>query len=353
MLLLDYKHFIRRGRRESNMYLLDIPQITDPEVNISIETYLLNNNVVDDTLLYFYMLKPSIGIGRYQNTYEEINRDYVEEHNIPVIRRQTGGGAAFSDLGQLAFCFITKDDGDSYGDFAKFTKPILDALHKMGVKDAKLEGRNDLVILDKKFSGNAMYTKNGRIIAHGTLMLDVDIDLLTKVLTPKKEKLQAKGVKSIRSRVTNIRPYLDEAYKDMTIDEFKEQLILHIFDVENRDDVNEYKLIDEDWMEIHKIIDRYYGNWDWNYGNNPEFQLERHKRFPIGSIEFKLNVEDGKITEARIFGDFFGRGEISDVENALKGVSYRKEALLKAFEPIDVNHYFGNVTKEELVDLIY
>lgn len=223
----------------------------------------------------------------------------------------------------------------------------------MGVQDAKLEGRNDLVIQGKKFSGNAMYTKNGRIIAHGTLMLDVDIELLTKVLTPKKEKLQAQGVKSIRSRVTNIRPYLDQAYKNMTIEEFKEQLILHILDVKSRDEVNEYKLNDEDWVEINKIKDQYYGNWEWNYGNNPEFQLERHKRFPIGSIEFKLNVEEGSIAEARIFGDFFGTGEISDVENALKGVAYRKEALLKAFEPIDVNHYFGNVTREELVDLIY
>jgi lipoate-protein ligase A len=335
------------------MYLLDNPGMVDPEVNISIETYLLNNNVVDDTLLYFYMLKPSIGIGRYQNTYEEINKNYVEKHNIPVIRRQSGGGAAFSDLGQLAFCFITKDDGDSYGNFKKFTQPIIDALHEMGVKDAELKGRNDLVIQDKKFSGNAMYAKNGKIIAHGTLMLDVDIDLLTKVLTPKKEKLESKGVKSIRSRVTNIRPYLDEAYKELSINEFKEELILHIFNVKHRNEVKEYKLTEKDWEEINKIKDQYFGNWDWNYGQNPKFQLERHKRFPIGSIDFKLNVENGKIEAIRIFGDFFGKGDISDVENALKGVEYNKEDLLKAFQTIDANYYFGDVTNEELVDLIY
>ena len=169
------------------MYLVDSNSI-NPATNVSVESFLLSNEVVEEPILFLYQMNPSIGIGRFQNAYEEVNYPYIKEHNIPVIRREDGGGAMFSDLGQLAYCFITKDDGDAFLNFKRFTAPILEALHKMGATSAELSGRNDLLIDGKKFSGNAMSVKGGRIVAHGTLMIDVDVDQLTKVLNTERRK---------------------------------------------------------------------------------------------------------------------------------------------------------------------
>lgn len=160
-------------------------EIHDPKLNLAIEYYLLNEVKLDESILLFYINNNSIIIGRNQNTYEEVNTTYVEENNIDVVRRFSGGGAVYHDMGVLCFCFITEDDGNSFRDFKRFTSPVIDALHQMGVNGAELKGRNDLVINDKKFSGNAMYSKNGRMTAHGTLMFDSEIDAVVKALKPK------------------------------------------------------------------------------------------------------------------------------------------------------------------------
>ena len=228
-------------------------EIHDASLNLAIEYYLLNEIELDEPILLFYINDNSIIIGKNQNAYEEVNTTYVEENNVNVVRRFSGGGAVYHDLGVLNFCFITKDDGDSFRNFAKFTQPVIDALHKMGVEDAELRGRNDLVIGDKKFSGNAMYTKNGRMTSHGTLMFDSQIDAVVGALKPKKHKLESKGIKSIRSRVTNITPYMNDEYQDMSTKEFRERLLLNIFDVDSTDQVKEYVLTEEDWENIDEF----------------------------------------------------------------------------------------------------
>lgn len=180
----------------------------DPRVNLAIETYLLTEMPLDEPILLFYINEPSIIIGRNQNTIEEINKEYVDEHGIHVVRRLSGGGAVYHDHGNLNFSFIMPDDGNSFRDFAKVTQPIIQALHDLGVEGAELKGRNDLVINDMKFSGNAMYATNGRMFAHGTLMFDSDIDEVVNTLKVRKDKIESKGIKSVRSRVTNIKPFL-------------------------------------------------------------------------------------------------------------------------------------------------
>lgn len=180
----------------------------DPRVNLAIETYLLTEMPLDEPILLFYINEPSIIIGRNQNTIEEINKEYVDEHGIHVVRRLSGGGAVYHDHGNLNFSFIMPDDGNSFRDFAKVTQPIIQALHDLGVEGAELKGRNDLVINDMKFSGNAMYATNGRMFAHGTLMFDSDIDEVVNTLKVRKDKIESKGIKSVRSRVTNIKPFI-------------------------------------------------------------------------------------------------------------------------------------------------
>lgn len=335
------------------MYFVDNENHFDPSVNIALEIFLLKEKVLDEPTLLFYINEPSIIIGVNQNTIEEINQTYVEENNIHVVRRMSGGGAVYHDLGNFSFCFITEDDGNSFRDFSKFTEPVIEFLHKMGVKDAALKGRNDLTIGEKKFSGNAMYATNGRMTAHGTILFDSDLDAVTGALKPRKDKIESKGIKSIRSRVTNIKPFLDEKYQNLTTEEFRDLMLLHIFDVEKREDVKEYHLTEEDWKRVYEIRDEYFGNWDWNYGHSPKFEIQIRRRYPIGSIDFHFNIASGKIAQAKIYGDFFGLGEISDVEEALVGTKYNKEELTAAFAELDLKKYFGNVTAEELVEGIF
>ncbi|GEL66036.1 lipoate--protein ligase [Marinilactibacillus psychrotolerans] len=328
-------------------------EIHDARVNLAVEYYLLNEVELDEPILLFYINDNSIIVGKNQNTFEEVNTDYVNEHDVTVVRRFSGGGAVYHDLGVLCFCFLTKDDGNSFRDFKKFTSPVIDGLHKMGVEGAELRGRNDLVIDDKKFSGNAMYSKNGRLTAHGTLMFDSEIEAVVGALRPKKHKLESKGIKSIRSRVTNIKPYLSDEYQYMNAKDFKEKLLLNIFDVDNISEVKEYKLTEEDWQKIDKFAEKYTANWDWNYGKSPKFDLERSERLSVGTVEVKMNVNRGIIEDLKIYGDFFGLGEISDVESKLIGKTYEEKSIRDTFEEIDINKYFGKVSVDELVQLFY
>lgn len=328
-------------------------EIHDPRINLAIEYYLLNEIVLDEPILLFYINDNSIIVGRNQNTYEEVNTAYVEENNVKVVRRFSGGGAVYHDMGVLCFCFLTKDDGNSFRDFKKFTSPVIDALQQMGVEGAELRGRNDLVIDGKKFSGNAMYAKNNRLTAHGTLMFDSEIEAVVKALKPKKHKLESKGIKSIRSRVTNIKPYLDDSYQYMNAKDFRDKLLLYIFETDTTDNIKEYVLTDNDWVKIEEFAEKFTANWEWNYGKSPKFDMERSERLSVGSVEVKMNVRKGMIEEIKIFGDFFGLGEIEDVEEKLKNSPYTRESIENIFETIDINKYFGQVDIKELVDLLY
>lgn len=328
-------------------------EIFDPRVNLAIEYYLLNEVQLDEPILLFYINEPSIIIGRNQNAYEEVNRDYVDEEGIHVVRRFSGGGAVYHDYGNLSFCFITKDEGDSFRNFRKFTTPVIEALHNLGVEGAELKGRNDLLLNGKKFSGNAMYSKNGRLTAHGTIMYDSEITAVVKALKPKKEKLESKGIKSIRSRVTNIKPYMSDEFQQMNTKQFRDRLLLSIFDVDSVENTQQYILSDQEWKKIDDYTKNYFGNWEWNYGKSPKFDIERGQRFSIGTIDVKLDVEKGVIQAIRIFGDFFGLGEISDVEEKLKGTKYEASAISDVLSTIDIKKYFGDIQKDDLVKLIY
>lgn len=331
------------------MYFVDNNNEKDPRINLAIEEFILTELELDEPVLLFYINKPSIIIGRNQNTVEEIDTTYVDNNDVIVVRRLSGGGAVYHDEGNLNFSFITKDDGDSFHNFAKFTQPIVEALKRLGV-NAKLEGRNDLLIDGYKVSGNAQFSTRGKMFSHGTLMLDLNLDHVAASLKPRKDKFESKGIKSVRSRVANISQFLD---KKLTTEEFRDLLLLYIFDVDHVEDVKEYKLTEKDWQRIHEISKARYANWDWNYGKSPKFNLERSKRFPFGSLDVRLDVEKGTIENIKIFGDFFGIGDVEDIETKLTGVAYKRETLEEALSDIDVPHYLGKITAEEFIDLIY
>lgn len=331
------------------MYFIDNKNVLDPTINLAVEEFILTELDLDEPVLLFYINQPSIIIGRNQNTIEEINTEYVAANNVKVVRRLSGGGAVYHDEGNLNFSFITKDDGDSFHNFAKFTEPIVTALKKQGV-NAELKGRNDLLIDGFKVSGNAQFATKGKMFSHGTLMLDLNLDHVVASLKVRKDKIESKGIKSVRSRVANISEFMENK---MTTEEFRDLLLLDIFDVENVADVKEYVLTEADWDKIHAISEKRYNNWDWNYGKSPKFNLERTKRFPVGGIDVRLDVVKSVIADVKIFGDFFGVGDVTEIEDKLRGVNYQREAIEEALKDVDIKHYFGNITKEDFLDLVY
>ncbi|WP_029266965.1 lipoate--protein ligase [Virgibacillus alimentarius] len=331
------------------MKFIDNKGITDPSINLAIEQYVLQKFGTEDTYLLFYINRPSIIIGKNQNTVEEINTDYVDEQGIKVVRRLSGGGAVYHDEGNLNFSFITKDDGDSFHNFAKFTEPVVQALNKMGVP-AELQGRNDLVVNGRKISGNAMFSTKGRMFSHGTLMFDSEIEHVVSALNVKKEKIQSKGIKSIRSRVANITEFLDEK---VTMDDFKELILRYIFNVDDVKDVPCYELTEEDWENIHQISKERYQNWDWNFGKSPAYNIKESYKFDSGLVDVRLNVRKGIIENCKVYGDFFGLGDVKVIEDQLAGVRHNRLAIEEALKDVDVSHYLGKITKEEFVQLIY
>ncbi|MEH7116396.1 lipoate--protein ligase [Neobacillus vireti] len=329
------------------MLFIDNKGIADSRINLAIEEYALKNLDINETYLLFYINEPSIIIGKNQNTIEEINTDYVENKGLHVVRRLSGGGAVYHDLGNLNFSFITKDDGDSFHNFRKFTEPVVWALQKLGV-NAKLSGRNDLEVEGRKISGNAQFSTKGRMFSHGTLMLNSELENVVSALRVKKDKIESKGIKSVRSRVANISEFLTEK---ISMEEFRALLLKNIFD--GKDEIPEYTLTEEDWEKIYQLSKERYQNWDWNFGKSPKFNLQHSHRFPVGSIDVRLEVNKGVIENCKIYGDFFGVGEISEIENKITGIRYERNELELALADIDTKHYFGNITTEEFINLIY
>jgi len=331
------------------MKFIDNNGITDPAINLALEEYVLQNFGEKDTYLLFYINRPSIIIGRNQNSVEEINTDYVDEHGIKVVRRLSGGGAVYHDEGNLNFSFITKDDGDSFHNFAKFTQPVVEALNKLGVP-AELQGRNGLVAGGRKIPGNAQFSTKGRMFSHGTLMLDSEIEHVVAALNVNKAKITSKGIKSIRSRVANISEFLDDK---ISMETFKEMILKYIFDVEDVRDVPRYELSDEDWENIHQISEERYNNWDWNFGKSPSFNSQHSHKFDSGLVDVRLDVKKGVIENCKIYGDFFGLGDVEVIENRLNGVRHERKAVEEALKDVDVSYYLGKITKDDFIQLIY
>lgn len=330
------------------MIFVDNKGIYDPRINLAIEEYLLKTmDIEKEPVLLFYINQPSIIIGKNQNTIEEINTDYVEDQGIIVVRRLSGGGAVYHDLGNLNFSFITKDDGDSFMNYKKFTQPVVDALAKLGV-NAELSGRNDILAEGRKVSGNAQFATRGRMYTHGTLLFNTEIDAVVSALKVKKDKIESKGIKSVRSRVANISEFLTD---DMTVEQFRMAILTSVFGGE--ENIRYYELTDEDWVNIHKISEERYQTWAWNYGKSPRFNIQKTHRFPSGGIDIRLEVNRGVIEEAHIFGDFFGVGDVADIETRLIGTNYDRTSIAEAVNDMDIPKYFGGITDQDFLQLIY
>ena len=329
------------------MIFIDNEGCTNPKLNLALEEYALRNFDTSTDYLLFYINEPSIIIGRNQNTLEEINQEYITENNIHVVRRISGGGAVYHDLGNLNFSFITNHDGKSISNFKKFTAPVIRVLNDMGVA-AELKGRNDILVEEKKISGTAQFSTGKRMISHGTLLFDTDMSEVSKALQVKMSKIQSKGHKSVRSRVANISEFLNTP---ISMDSFKNQLLIGLY--EAREHFEIYKLTEAEWKAVHKLKAEKYDLWDWNFGHSPKFNIQRNKRFSIGEIDLRIFVEKGLISDFKVFGDFFGRQPVTELEELLIGVPYDKDEITKKLQNIAVENYFGKLENSEFINLVY
>ncbi|MBD3615052.1 MAG: lipoate--protein ligase [Gracilimonas sp.] len=329
------------------MIFIDNEGITKPQINLALEEYALRNFGESEDYLLFYINEPSIIIGRNQNTLEEINDGYVRDNGIHVVRRMSGGGAVYHDLGNLNFSFITKYKQENLHNFLKFNEPVIQILKEMGVP-AEMSGRNDILADGKKISGNAQFSTRKRMFSHGTLLFNSDLGEVANALNVKMSKIESKGHKSVRSRVANIIEFIDT---EMSVTEFRSRLLEGLY--KDQDSFETYRLTQNEWKAVHELRKEKYGNWDWNYGKSPKFNIQRSKRFPVGEIDLRLDVQKGHIKNMKIYGDFFGKESVQEVEDLLKGVRYEPEDIAASIEKVNIEDYFGNIENEEFQELIY
>lgn len=330
------------------MRFIDNLGITDPTLNLALEEYVLRHKPADDDCLLFYVNAPSIIIGRNQNTIEEINSGVVDARGITVVRRISGGGAVYHDIGNLNFSFITPFEKGRFNRYDHFTRPVISTLHALGVP-AELGGRNDILADGRKISGNAQFATATRMFSHGTLLFDSNLDDVTDALRPKPGKVESKGVKSIRSRVANISEFVRDP---ITVGELRERILEEIFGTRDRAAIPSIEITDEDWVRIRELRAARYANHAWNYGENPKCNIQRTKRFPAGEVDARIDVQKGCIAHIRFFGDYMGRLDVATLETLLTGVAYDAPSITAALSPVDVRDYFGDVSPAELVELI-
>jgi len=316
---------------------------TDPYFNLATEEYVMKTFEEDSFMLW--RNAPSIIVGKHQNTLAEINAEYVRQHGIPVVRRLSGGGAVFHDLGNLNFTFIRTGREDNLIDFRKYTEPILEVLRKLEI-DARFEGRNDLTIGGRKFSGNAEHIWKNRVLHHGTLLFSSHMPNLAEALNADPLKFQDKAVKSVRSRVTNISDHLKIPLDVM---QFADLIEDHIS--KKYEDARIIELSAEDHEKIDRLVAGKYSTWEWNYGYSPRYNFRKVLRTrKSGTIEFNLDVQNGIVRHIKFFGDYFGKSDTEELESILTGVAHHQDAIRTALMPYNTDDYFSGLTADELID---
>ncbi|MDR1691890.1 MAG: lipoate--protein ligase [Oscillospiraceae bacterium] len=311
-----------------------------PFINFALEYYLLHERPFPgETVFLFWRTSPTVMVGRYQNTYQEVNLPYVRERGIRVVRRLSGGGAIYTDMGSWQFSFIAPKDSSEVS-LARFAEPVAAALRGLGL-DVSLSGRNDLVIDGRKFSGNAQHLTRDRVLHHGSILFDTDIGEMVRSTTPDDLKISAKGIKSVRERVTNLAPYLN-----IGPEEFRDLMISGV----TGGAADLVTLTPEETERLGVIANERFDNWQAVYGDSPKGSIIRRKRFPGGGIETHLEVVNGRIAEIRLYGDFFGTADLPALCESLRGCEFREDAVRSRLEGVPLG--LRDITADDLASVI-
>ena len=317
---------------------------TDPYFNMAFDEYCLEKLSIDEPVFFLWQNRPSVIMGANQEVHTEVNLDYLKENDISLVRRVTGGGAVYHDLGNLNYTIVGSSD-DLERDYPEYTRYMLQALQKLGIP-ATMSGRNDILVEGRKVSGFAKRVCKNRLMIHGTLMFDVDIDKLTQVLCPPATKLQSKGIASVRSRVANLSEFLP----DITDISLFKQHLENILSNNYAD--QEWTLSPKDIQNIEQLAHDKFEKWEWIYGHSPRATLNISEKLACGTVHIHLNISENRITSCQFGGDFIGNLPANDLEKALTGLPYDHDSISKALTQTDVSRYFDGVTYAELLRLI-
>ena len=317
---------------------------TNPYYNMAFDEYCLESLPIDEPVFYLWQNRPAVIVGFNQEVNTEVNLDFLKKNGIDLVRRVTGGGAVFHDLGNLNYTIVGRSE-DLERDYPEYASIMAKALQSLGVP-ATLSGRNDILVEGRKVSGFAKRVCKNRLMVHGTLMYNVDVDVLTKVLNPSNTKLQSKGIASVRSRVANLCDYLPEIPNIQTFSNRLEEIL----SCNNAD--TEYQLSDTDLANIQLLTDKKFATWEWNYGRSPKATLTHSSRLACGTVEIHLTLTENRISSCRFGGDFLGNLPATDLESALIEVIYDTENIEKRLSSFTISDYFDGVTVEELIKLI-
>ena len=321
---------------------------TDPHNNLALEQFVFDRLNREHSYFMLWQNNNAVIVGKHQNTLEEINAGYVKEQNIAVVRRLSGGGAVYHDLGNLNFTFITDADHTKGMEFSVFCEPICRALQTLGAP-VEISGRNDMTVEGKKISGNAQYVKEDRVMHHGTILYDSDLFKLSQVLRPGEDKIESRGIKSVQSRVTNVRPYMK---KDMDIGEFWAAIKDYMM---NAFTMQEIFLKPEQNAAVEELREKIYSQWSWNYGSSPPFTVRKARRFEgCGKVEVLLDIgREGVIKNAAFFGDFFAKEDPVILGKMLVGHHLDSDELKTFLGSMDVGRFFRGLKSEALLDLFF
>lgn len=317
----------------------------DPYFNLALEEYVFEK--FDHMKEYFLLWQNAntIVVGKFQNTAEEVNQEFVDKNKIKVARRLSGGGAVYHDDGNLNFTYIVDQGDRDLFSFEPFAAPIIRALKTFGL-DAEFTGRNDLLLNGRKISGSSQYVKKGRIMNHGCVMLDSNMADVADALKPKEAKFESKSIKSVRSRVTTINANLAEP---ISMETFKAAIVREI---ESSENMERYTLTAEDRQAIERLRSEKYATWDWNYGKSPVYDYKQERKFDFGLVSVNAQIKQGIIEEIRIFGDFFGNGDIRELEQALAGEKLDEGFGARIEEKVNLEHYIKGMTSRQLQELL-
>lgn len=316
---------------------------TDVCYNFGLEYYFTVEKPLDDTVFLFWRTTPTLMVGRYQNVLEEVNKSYADAHHIQIVRRMSGGGTIYTDMGGWQFTFIEEARDDEI-QFQRYIAPVIDALAELGI-EASFNGRNDLTIDGRKISGNAQYRLEGRVVHHGSLLFDTDFEQMAAATTVDSYKITSKSIKSVRERVTNIAEHLAAP---MDAEDFKARVVAHIL---GRDG-SVYQITPEDDARIREIGQERFGTWESTYGQGPGFNIQRTGRFPGGTMRFQLDVKKGVIQRAAVSGDFFSTLDGEAIGSVLAGCRYERPAVQAALERLGTDGVIYRVSAAEMAQAI-